>query len=85
MKHEGVKLITLIKTINLTTFNDVKVVTNNVNFSGYTLNSKSGFDIGYSSTEQIFTDYERSKWRGDNLYIYPTLGSFTNYEYTKKG
>lgn len=84
-KHVGYKLVTTIKTIDLNTFADVNVVTNNIDLSGYRLNSKSGAEIDYLTTEQVFTSYERSMWKGDYHYILPTLGSFINFKYTDEG
>lgn len=85
MKLEGSDLVTTIKTFDLKDFSDPKKVTNTVSFSGYNLYSDSGSDIDYSADESVWTSYERTKWKGDNLYIYPTLGAFTNYEYSDNG
>lgn len=85
MKHSGSQLVTTIKTIDLATFSDVKVVTNNLNISGYTLNSKSGHNIEYSTKERELTTHSRTAWKGNVLVYYPTLGSFTDFVATKNG
>lgn len=76
-----------IKTFNLDDFSEMKEVTNTVNLSGYNLRSKAGqgLELLYSTREHVFSSYVNKVWRGDKLYIRPTLGSFVNFVSTKEG